>query len=245
MSPNPNHNPENGQFTTPPEQSPEPAQESPWAALEQAGITPEQAMQGGRVWQGLNALDRRQETLQSIIRPDIDTWIGQQPEQPPDPLAQYVAPEYEEEYVPQQPQMPDFHQFGTEVKNAAVAEALAAARADWQQQLQQMMADQAITEAATSAVKSAGLPESMAPDIEYRARMLAQEQRNRAPGDIANELARQRADELRAWAAQSGPAPIGSPSTPGGPVPSVHSAGPPDGVDPAKWALERSREGLD
>jgi hypothetical protein len=239
MSPNPNHA-EDGKFTTPPETGPD------WSAFEQAGITPDKAEEVAKAydhWQRLNNLDHRQEALQSVIRPDIDTWLGQQPEAPEDPLAQYATPqEYEEEeyQVPQQPQMPDLHQFGTDITAAAVA----AARADWQQQLQQMFADQQITDAASAAVKDAGLPPTMASLIEHEARQRASQQPNRSAAEIATEIATERATELREHFAQNSPPPIGSPSLPGGPVPSVHSAGPPDGVDPETWALERSREGF-
>lgn len=238
MSPNPNHD-EEGKFTTPPE---EPA--NPWSAFEQAGITPDKADEVQRAyahWQDLNNLDRRQQALQSVIRPDIDTWIGQQSAEATDPLAQYAPqPEYEEEYVPQQPQMPDFQEYGNQVVEAAVQKA----NAQWEARLAQMFAEQQITDAAQSAAKDAGLPPSMAADIEYQARQRAAQQPNRAPADLAREIASQRADELRAWAAQATPPPIGSPATPGGPVPSLSEAGPPDGMDPEKWALERSREGF-
>ena len=241
--PNPHHDPGNGQFTTPPEAPPAPSDPTPpdpWASVREAGITPEQAMQGGRLYADLNNLDRRQQALQSVIRPDIDTWIGRQVEED-DPFEQFGADDYDD-----QPAAPTFdpQEYARQIvemsKNASMRE--------MQGWLQNMMMEQQFTEASTRAVSQHKLPPGDQAFIEQQAKAIAQQQPNRAPADIANELAQARANELAQWAQASGAMPpqLASPSTPGGPVPSPHS-GPPPNATPAEieaWAIQRSREGL-
>jgi hypothetical protein len=240
---NPNHDEATGQFTTPPESAEPPAAPDPWAAVREAGITPEQAMQGGRLYADLNNLDRRQQALQSVIRPDIDTWIGRQQE-PEDPYAMFGADDYDEE--PQQPQgLPfDPQDYARQIVELATNQSMQ----QMQQWLQGMVVGQQFTEAATNAVATHKLPPSDAAFIEHRARELAQQQPNRAPADIVNEIARQRADEIQTWAQASGAVPpqVASPATPGGPVPSPFQ-GPPPGASAREleeWAMKISREGL-
>lgn len=247
--PNPNHDPSNGQFTVPPA-APDaaaapPETADPWAQVREAGITPEQAIQGGRFWGDLNNLDRRQQALQSVIRPDIDTWIGRQQEQA-DPYAQFGfgADDYEDE--PAQPQgLPfDPQEYARQIVELSTNQSMQ----QMQSWLQNMVMDQQFSEAAGNAVTQHKLPQGDRTFIEQQAKAIAQQQPNRAPADIANELAQARANELAAWAQQSGAvAPqLASPSTPGGPVPSPFQ-GPPPGASSADieaWAMQRSREGL-
>lgn len=241
---NPNHDPDSGQFAPPPAAPPvEPETVDPWAQVRESGITPEQAMQGGRLWGDINNLDRRQQALQSVIRPDIDTWIGRQQQEPEDPYAQFGADDYEDDPQPQG--LPfDPQEYARQIVELSTNQSMR----QMQEWLQNMVVGQQFTEAAGSAVSQHKLPPGDAAFIEQRAREIAQQQPNRAPADIANELAQVRANELAAWAQASGAMPpqIASPATPGGPVPSLHQ-GPPPGASPAeldKWAMDRSREGL-
>lgn len=242
--PNPNHDPENGQFTTPPAAPPEPqapAQDDPWAQVREAGITPEQAMNGGRLYADLNNLDRRQQALQSVIRPDIDTWIGRHQEDD-DPYAQFGADDYDEpapQGLPFDPQ-----EYARQIVEMSKQESMR----EFQGYLQNMMMETQFSEAAKSVVSQHNLPPGDAMFIEQQAKALAQQQPNRAPSDIANELAQKRANELAQWAQAAGAVQpqVASPAAPGGPVPSPHQ-GPPPGSSMAeleRWALERSREGL-
>lgn len=202
--PNPHHDPSTGQFTNapdpnqPPEGGGEGQQPDPWAAVREAGITPEQALQGGRLYADLNNLDRRQQALQQVIRPDIDTWIGQQGQgqEEPDPFEQFGDPEepYGYEPEPQAQHQPAFNpqEFARQVVELAKGESTK----EIQNWLQGMMQAQQVTETATSVAKEVGLPASDAQFIEHQVKMLSEQQPNRAPADIAREVAQARANEL-------------------------------------------------
>lgn len=241
--PNPNHDPDNGQFTQPPAEAPAPVEPAdPWAAVRESGITPEQAMQGGRLWGDINNLDRRQQALQSVIRPDIDTWLGRQQAEPEDPYSQFSVDDYED---PQPQGLPfDPQEYARQIVEMSTQQSMSQIQS-W---LQNMAMDNQFTEAAGGAVSQYKLPAGDRAFIEQQAKAIAQQQPNRAPADIANELAQARANELAQWAQASGAVPpqLASPSTPGGPVPSLNQ-GPPPGASPAdieRWAMQRSREGL-
>jgi hypothetical protein len=244
--PNPYHHPDNGQFTTPPAEPAAPPVEQappdPWASVREAGITPEQAMQGGRLYADLNNLDRRQQALQSVIRPDIDTWIGRQAEEE-DPFSQFGMDDYDE---PAQPQgLPfDPQEYARQIVELSTNQSLR----QMQEWMQNLVIGQQFTEAASGAVSSHKLPPSDAAFIEQQARAIAQQQPNRAPADNATALAHQRANELAQWAQASGAMPptIASPSTPGGPVPSLMQGPPPNATaaEIEAWAMARSKDGL-
>lgn len=235
--PNPNRDPETQQFTSPPEQ---PQQEDPWAAVRAAGVSPEDALRGAEVWRGLNHLDTRKQTLEGLLRPDIDTWIAQQPQaEQESPFAQYGQPEPEEEeyYAPPQPQV-DLRSFAEEVYSKARDGVVT--WADIERMQQEQAREEAFNQAARAATEHHKLPGFMSADIEQQAKFLAAQQPNRPPGDIANELAAQRRQELDSYYQAQNPS-LPGPSVPGGPTPSGGFQQPTNDQE----AMDASRMGLD
>lgn len=243
MSPNPHHD-DQGRFTSPPEGAPErPSDEDPWAAVREAGITPEQAMRGGPLWRDLNDLDTREQAFKSIYRPEIDqAYLGQQSEEWESPFAQYGQPEQqqqeqEEYYEPPQPQV-DLRAFAEDIYSRSREGVVT--WADIERMQQEQVREQAFTDAAAAGVQAHNLPQGDAQFIAMQAKAIAAQQPNRPPADIAGELARARAAELAAWRGSSTP-PLPGPAVPGGPVPSADYQPP----RTEKEAMEASRMGLD
>lgn len=203
---------------------PEPEGQQPAAPeMPDYGASPDVIREALSVYNDLNNLDTRHQRLSQIVRPDIDGQFLRsfgEPQEEQDPYAQfYGQPEYEDpqgqyqqQYEPQQPVF-DPRQLGDTIAQQVERRVF--------EQLGQMAQDQAVKDAAQSAVRDASLPPELAEMIEFRVKGQMQVQPNRQPADLAREIGSQLKATLSGWAAapSANPAPTSAP--PSGPAPSL------------------------
>lgn len=223
---------------TPDPEGQAPAPPSPWAPFEQAGITPDKAeevVEAYKTIQGLGNLDTRQQYLDRLINPQYDPYVKRGQEEPAeeesDPFEQVYGEEpqivgYQPDGTPvfdqpfEQQQAPGFDPrtlapvFDTYTQHAK-NEAVEAAKA-W---LGEQMRDQALTQGVQHAAAEHKLNDFDRGIVENLTRQAVSQQPNRAPADIANDVAKQYVDNMnRRFVEQSG-APVERPGAPGGPAP--------------------------
>jgi hypothetical protein len=206
------------------------------------GAPPEVIQEALSVYRDLNNLDTRHQRLSQIVRPDIDGQFLRslgEPQQQEDPYAQFYGeqqPQYQQEqYEPQyEPEVPQFdpRQFA-DVVGSQVEQRIMA-------QLGQMAQEQAVRDAASSAVQQAGVPADFAEMIEVQVKSQMQLQPNRMPGDLAREAAERLKSTISSWAAQPAENPAPTTPPPSGPAPSLDQR-PKDFDDMARYAQERLR----
>lgn len=209
-----------GGEVTPPETAPEPSQ----AEL---------------LYDRLNNLDTRGETLASVLRPGQDLPPGMdwnqarallfsqaaqpQEEEEFDPFAEvygeqpaYEQPQYQEPVFDPRSLAPVFDQFGEHTRQQAVQEALQI----FEQRQMEQAREQGITQGVSSAVETHKLSDFGKGIVEAMTRQAVQQQPNRAPGDIANEMAKAYLDDAaQRFVANGGVPPVQGAPTPGGPIP--------------------------
>lgn len=236
--PNPNHDPETGQFTNPP--TPEPAAGPDWSSFEQAGITPDNAhevQQALNLYRGVNNLDTRQQYLDQLIRPGLDPWSKAQAEQQ-DPWSAMQGDD-EGEYEYEQPQAPAFDPRQLTPVFEGYAERIERGIFE---KLGAMAQRQALEDAATQALTKHGLPADLAPGLQQEVEQITRQYSNRQPGEVAEQLAAQKKQKLMEWANAN----VGRPSQQGAPPPA--GAPTPSGDGPPRTdeeAMRRSMEMLD
>lgn len=197
--------------------------------------------QARALYDGLQNLDRRAETLGQVIRPGQDippdmTWDQvrslawsqhqqslQAPAEPETDIFEQVYGEQQPaEYDPNWEQQqapgfdprtlaPVFDQFGQTVEDRAFQRA--------QQFFTEQLQGQAIANGVEKAASTHNLTDYDKQIVDHLTRQQISQQPNRAPADLANDVAKAYIDNInRRMVAQSG-APIQRPSAPGGPSP--------------------------
>jgi hypothetical protein len=213
-------------------------------ALPDYGAPPEVIQEALSVYRDLNNLDTRHQRLQQIVRPDIDGQFLRQlgePQQQADPYEQFYAgqeqpdpygnPQEPQYYEPQAPVF-DPRDFASTVKEDIRREIFG--------ELGEMAQQQAVKDAAQSAVRDAGLPPELSEMIEFRVAAQAKLQPTRQPGDLAREIGNQLKATLSGWAAAPSASPAPSAPLPSGPAPSLQER-PSSFEDLARIAAENLR----
>jgi hypothetical protein len=221
------------------------------------GASPEEIQQALDTYRGLNNLDTRSEYLSKIVRPDIDTHFIQQFNQP----QQEEEPDYFESFAPEQELMgydaqgqpvygqppvpqqgfdprslaPVFDQFGEHTRQQAVQEALAI----FEKRQMEQAREQGISQGVSSAAAEHGLSDFAKGVVEQMTRATVQSQPNRAPADIAKDMAKAYLDDAAQRFVQNGGVPpVQGAPVPGGPIPGDSAP------KSFKEAMEQSLTGL-
>lgn len=229
---------------------------------------PEIDPRAAQIWEGLNNIDRRPDTLNQVLRPGVDLPDGMdwqtarsllfqqqnaQPEAPPDPFDEVYGPQpqqigwdsqgnpvYDQPY--QQPQQfdprelaPVFDQFGQQITQNAVNQAV--------QQIEQRMMQQAQEQALASSVQQAAQQHNLTDFgrgvVEQMTRHAQQQGDRRSPSEIAGAMAQQYlADANQRFVAQGGVAPVQGAAAPSGMIPA--GGLPPNATEAEILAYSRS-----
>lgn len=231
--PNPNHDPDTGQFTSPPQ---EPAAPD-YSSFAQAGITPEmldEITNARNLYQGLNNLNTRQQYLDQLIQP-FDGYSRAQAEQQ-DPWAGYADDGEDEGYYEPQPQQPPpfdprslqpvFEGYGEQIEQRIMG------------RLTSMARDQAIEDATAGAVREAGLPPSFSRAIQAEVDQVTNQYANRQPADVAREVAARFKADIAAYHAASAAPPAQTPGPPPADAPVPGDAEPKTWEDAMRWSRD-------
>ena len=200
--------------------------------------------QARALYDGLQNLDRRAETLGQVLRPGQDLPPGMDWQQArallfsqaAQPEEEYEPDVFDEQFGPE-PNLLGYDQMGEPVYDQPVEntpfdprslapvfdtytehakyEAVEAAK----QWLGEQMRDQALSQGVQQAATEHKLNDFDRGIVENLTRQAVQQQPNRAPADVANDVAKQYIDNMnRRFVEQSG-APVARPGAPGGPAP--------------------------
>lgn len=228
------------------------------------GASPEEIQNALNMARGLSNLDTRHDVLGKLVRPDVDAQFlrsqfapaEEEPEADFDPFAEVYGeqppnllgydqqtgqpiygnqPQFQEPAFDPRSLAPVFDQFGEHTRQQAVQEALQI----FEQRQMEQAREQGISQGVSAAVQTHGLSDFGKGIVEAMTRQAVAQNPNKAPGDIANEMAKAYLDDsAQRFVANGGVPPVQGAAPPGGPIPG--DAAPKTFKD----ALEQSYQGL-